>query len=70
MNPQHREFFIKQRALCVEHRAWIGSARDEDLLISVGEGHYKIRGVSPYCLGIGVSEIVTHSIEADEEPQP
>ena len=69
MNKAHREFFVKLRALCVEHMAYIGTPTDDELLITVEDTLYRTRPVSPYKTALNVTEVNGHLIEAHEEPK-
>lgn len=69
MNPTHREFFIKLRALCNEYNASLTGAESGLLSVSVEESRYRLGyfdgDVTSF---IQMTELVRHRI--DEEPQP
>lgn len=69
MNPQHREFFIRLRALCREYQASIGAGSNE-LRFYIGGIQFTIpSGIAAHCR-MYVTELKEEMLEASEEPQP
>jgi len=76
MNPQHREFFIKLRALCDEYDVKIEVSEDEAVLLFVfGPGTGELEFYKTFRIARGssihLSWTVVESLHpSDEEPQP
>ncbi len=70
MNPQHREFFIKLRALCSQHSASVRISEDAERLSFRLDGETYETSWVGYGHSLHIIQPVYHCIAIDEEPQP